>query len=48
MIALYGGASVTYAVLLGFMVVVVWQAHDSAHRNLAEEASSLVSLYRLT
>jgi hypothetical protein len=48
MIALYAGASVTYAVLLGFMVVVVWQAYDNAHRNLAEEAASLVSLYRLT
>jgi hypothetical protein len=48
MISLYAGASVTYAVLLGFMVVVVWQAYDSAHRNLAEEAASLVSLYRLT
>jgi len=48
MIALYAGASVTYAVLLGFMVVVVWQAYDDAHRNLAEEAASLVSLYRLT
>jgi hypothetical protein len=48
MIALYAGASVTYAVLLGFMVVVVWQAYDDAHRNLAGEAASLVSLYRLT
>jgi hypothetical protein len=48
MIALYAGASVTYAVLLGFMVVVVWQAYDDAHRNLAEESASLVALYRLT
>ena len=48
MIALYAGASVAYAVLLGFMVVVVWQAYDTAHRNLAEESASLVALYRLT
>ena len=47
-IALYGGASVMYAVLLGFMVVVIWQAYDTAHRNVADEAANLVSLYRLT
>jgi hypothetical protein len=48
MIALFAGASVTYAVLLGFMVVVVWQAYDNAHRVLADEAAGLVTLYRLT
>ena len=48
MIALFAGASVTYAVLLGFMVVVVWQAYDNAHRTLAHEAAGLVTLYRLT
>lgn len=47
-IALYAGASVMYAVLLGFMVVVVWQAYDTAHRNIGDEAANLVSLYRLT
>lgn len=34
--------------MLGFLVVVVWESYNSAHRNLAEEAASLVSLYRLT
>src|SRR5215475_16079197 len=48
MIALFEGASVTYAVLLGFMVIVVWQAYDNAHRVLADEAASLVTIYRLT
>jgi hypothetical protein len=48
MVALFNGASVTYAVLLGFMVVVVWQAYDNAHRVLADEAAGLVTLYRLT
>ncbi len=48
MIALFAGASVTYAVLIGFMVVVVWQAYDNAHRVLADEAAGLVTLYRLT
>jgi hypothetical protein len=35
-------------VLLGFMVIVVWQAYDNAHRVLANEAAGLVTLYRLT
>lgn len=47
-IALYAGASVMYAVLLGFMVVVIWQAYDAAHRNVGDEAANLVALYRLT
>jgi hypothetical protein len=48
MIAVFGAAGVTYAVLLGFLVVAVWQAYDGAHRNVADEAASLVPLYRLT
>src|SRR6476469_3836261 len=47
-ISLFATASVVYAVLLGFLVVVVWEGYDSAHRNVAEEAASLVPLYRLT
>ena len=48
MISLFGAASVVYAVLLGFLVVVVWESYDGAHRNLADEAATLVPLYRLT
>src|ERR1700743_134515 len=48
MISLFASASVVYAVLLGFLVVVVWEAYDSAHRNGALEAATLVPLYRLT
>lgn len=48
MISLFAAASVVYAVLLGFLVVVVWESYDDAHRNVAEEAASLVPLYRLT
>ncbi|HEY4125078.1 MAG TPA: hypothetical protein VGM36_10720 [Rhizomicrobium sp.] len=48
MISVFALAGVIYAVLLGFLVVVVWESYDSAHRNLAEEGASLVSLYRLT
>jgi hypothetical protein len=47
-ISLFATASVVYAVLLGFLVVVVWEGYDDAHRNVAEEAASLVPLYRLT
>lgn len=48
MISLFAAAGVVYAVLLGFLVVVVWEAYDGAHRNLADEAATLVPLYRLT
>jgi len=48
MISLFTAAGVVYAVLLGFLVVVVWEAYDGAHRNLADEAATLVPLYRLT
>ena len=41
-------AGVIYAVLLGFMVVAMWEAYDGAHANTAEEASLLVPLYRQT
>src|ERR1700741_175657 len=47
-ISLFSAAGVVYAVLLGFLVVVVWEAYDDAHRNVAEEASTLGPLYRLT
>lgn len=47
-ISLFAAAGVVYAVLLGFLVVVVWESYDSAHRNLADEAATLVPLYRLT
>lgn len=39
-------AGVIYAVLLGFMVVAVWEAYDAAHANVSEEAALLVPLYR--
>jgi hypothetical protein len=41
-------AGVIYAVLLGFMVVAVWEAYDAAHANISEEAAILVPLYRQT
>ncbi|HEX4534089.1 MAG TPA: hypothetical protein VH000_07650 [Rhizomicrobium sp.] len=48
MISLFGAAGVIYAVLLGFLVVVVWESYDGAHQNLGQEAATLVPLYRLT
>ncbi|MFL5238604.1 MAG: hypothetical protein ACJ8EL_13555 [Rhizomicrobium sp.] len=47
-ISLFATAGVVYAVLLGFLVVVVWEAYDTAHRNTGEEAATLITLYRLT
>src|SRR6202789_3520815 len=41
-------AGAIYAVLLGFMVVAVWEAYEAAHDNAAEEAAMLVPLYRQT
>lgn len=48
LISLFAAAGVIYAVLLGFLVVVVWEAYDAAHRNSAEEAATLIPLYRMT
>ncbi|MFL6691280.1 MAG: hypothetical protein ACJ8IR_14020 [Alphaproteobacteria bacterium] len=47
-ISLFSTAGVVYAVLLGFLVVVVWEGYDNAHRNSAEEAATAITLYRLT
>lgn len=48
LISLFAAAGIVYAILLGFLVVVVWESYDDSHRNVAQEASTLVSLYRLT
>jgi hypothetical protein len=41
-------AGVIYAVLLGFMVVAVWESYDAAHETASLEAATLVPLYRMT
>lgn len=41
-------AGTIYAVLLGFLVVAVWEAYDNAHANVGEEASTLATMYRQT
>jgi len=48
LVPLFLTAGVIYAVLLGFMVVAVWESYDAAHANVAEEAALLVPLYRQT
>ena len=39
-------AGTIYAVFLAFLVVAVWESYDAAHANVADEASSLATLYR--
>jgi hypothetical protein len=41
-------AGTIYAVMLGFLVVVVWEAYGDAKENVAIEAASLTTMYRLT
>jgi hypothetical protein len=48
LISLFAAAGIVYAILLGFLVVVVWESYADARRNVAQEAATLVSLYRLT
>jgi hypothetical protein len=48
LVPLFLTAGVIYAVLLGFMVVSVWESYDAAHANASDEAATLVPLYRLT
>lgn len=44
----FATAGVIYAVLLGFLVVAVWQSYDEAKGNIQDEATTLTTLYRLT
>jgi Protein of unknown function (DUF4239) len=44
----FATAGVIYAVLLGFLVVAVWQSYDDAKGNIQDEATTLTTLYRLT
>ena len=48
LVPLFLTTGVIYAVLVGFMVVAVWQSYDTAHTTAAEEAATLVPLYRQT
>lgn len=45
---IFQSAGTIYAVLLAFSVIAVWQSYGSAKDNVAEEASTLTTLYRQT
>jgi hypothetical protein len=47
-VPLFLTAGVIYAVLVGFLVVAVWENYDAAHATVSEEATTLVPAYRLT
>jgi sterol desaturase/sphingolipid hydroxylase (fatty acid hydroxylase superfamily) len=42
---LFSAVSVIYAVVLGFVVVVVWQKYDATVDNVEEEVASVADLY---
>jgi hypothetical protein len=48
LVPLFLTAGVIYAVLLGFMVVAVWENYNDAHETASLEAATLVPLYRMT
>lgn len=43
---IFSGVGVIYAVLLGFIVVVVWQKFDAAANNVQSEVSAVSDTYR--
>lgn len=45
---LFSMVGVIYAVVLGFVVIVVWEKHDSAVANALNEESAVSDMYRLT
>ncbi len=47
-VPIFLNAGVLFAVLLGFMVVAVWESYDAAKATAATEAAALVPLYRST
>lgn len=44
--SIFATVGVLYAVLLGFVVIIVWQNFDKANLNVQEEGNCLVDLYR--
>lgn len=48
LVPLFLTAGTIYAVMLGFLVVVVWEAYGDAKGNVGVEASTLTTMYRMT
>jgi Protein of unknown function (DUF4239) len=46
LVPMFLNAGVLYAVLLGFLVIAVWENYGAAKENAALEATSVVPLYR--
>src|ERR1700753_2997464 len=46
LVPMFLNAGVLYAVLLGFMVIAVWENYGAAKENAALEATTVVPLYR--
>ncbi len=43
---IFATIGVIYAVILAFLVFAVWDAYGTADRNVAQESSSLIAVYR--
>jgi hypothetical protein len=48
LVPIFLNAGVLFAVVLGFMVIAVWESYDAAKTTVAMEAATLVPLYRTT
>ena len=48
LVALFQTGGTLHAVFLAFLVVAVWQSYDAARANVADEASALTTLYRMS
>jgi len=48
LVPLFLTAGVLYAVLLGFLVIAIWESYDKAKDTVATEAAAMVPLYRST
>lgn len=47
LVPIFLNAGVIYAVLLGFLVIAVWENYEGAKENASLEATTMVPLYRL-
>lgn len=47
-VPIFAAVGTIYAVMLGFLVIMVWEDHGSAQDNVAREAANLTSMYRMT
>jgi hypothetical protein len=46
LVPMFLNAGVLYAVLIGFLVIAVWESYGAAKENAAVEATSMIPLYR--